>query len=471
MDNKEFLSNHNERLNINNTMINTISSLIHRLPDSEPDPILQDKSIEITENGITNIVADEGYDGLGNIEVITDVQNDASTTSAMYLIENGIENRDITQGYTFEDFVAQVANANAVKQMDASFNMYSGLWARGNVTFNADFDFTQCKKMYIEYEFPATDLISSMHQYMDVTVRLLDQAGETLTAVQIVGGRTVNRTTVEIPLDDINQVGKVFFSSSNLSGTNRDGNSSYSEAYPVRFFNVWFDVIDAAPVLQDKIIDVTENGTIIVTPDSDYDGLSSVEVNVNVESSGGGKIIPMSISFSGYKGTEQPGINNLDISNITSLYRMFVSCSNLTELNLSNWNTNDVTNTSGLVYGCTNLKNLDLSNWNTSNVTDMKQMFYACRQLKELDLSSFDTGKVTDMSEMFCDCGSLTKLDIRNFNFSNVTSSTNIFGSQNYPNTWVPASCEIIVKDDTAKAWVLARSRSGFTNVKTVAEL
>ena len=40
MDNKEFLLNHNERLNINNTMISAISSLIHRLPEPKPDPVL-----------------------------------------------------------------------------------------------------------------------------------------------------------------------------------------------------------------------------------------------------------------------------------------------------------------------------------------------------------------------------------------------------------------------------------------------
>lgn len=36
-------------------------------------PILQDKSIEITENGTTNIVADSGYDGLNNVEVTTNI--------------------------------------------------------------------------------------------------------------------------------------------------------------------------------------------------------------------------------------------------------------------------------------------------------------------------------------------------------------------------------------------------------------
>lgn len=36
-------------------------------------PTLQDKSIEIIENGTTNITADEGFEGLGNVEVNTNV--------------------------------------------------------------------------------------------------------------------------------------------------------------------------------------------------------------------------------------------------------------------------------------------------------------------------------------------------------------------------------------------------------------
>ena len=43
-----------------------------------------------------------------------------------------------------------------------------------------------------------------------------------------------------------------------------------------------------APSLQSKSITYTANGTATITPDDGYDGLSSVDVTVNVASGGGG---------------------------------------------------------------------------------------------------------------------------------------------------------------------------------------
>ena len=134
-----------------------------------------------------------------------------------------------------------------------------------------------------------------------------------------------------------------------------------------------------------------------------------------------------------------------------------------TQIDVSGLKSSNVKYMQYMFQGCSKVTNLDLSHFITSNVTDMSYMFKSCSSLTELDLSNFVTTNVTNMSQMFYGCSKLTSLDIRNFDFTKVTSYSNMFNN-------VPANCEIIVKDETAKEWVLAR-RSDFTNVKTVAEL
>ena len=166
-----------------------------------------------------------------------------------------------------------------------------------------------------------------------------------------------------------------------------------------------------------------------------------------------------SSSFPGWRDVllSFPKIKNTGTSTDYMFYNL--PCTNI---DLSLFDTSKVTTMSNMFAYCNKLSSLDVSNFNTSNVTDMRGMFDECSVLTSLDLSNFNTSNVTDMSMMFQSCNSLRYLDIRNFDFTKVTSYSSMFDG-------VQANCEIIVKDDTAKQWVLAK-RSDFTNVKTVAE-
>lgn len=221
--------------------------------------------------------------------------------------------------------------------------------------------------------------------------------------------------------------------------------------------------------------------------------------------SGGGasKYKPRHISFYKYLGTDlDEELSNVDFSNITAMSGMFYGCNNLqsvnmdyikatidyskltdmdsifyeckalTSIDMTNFNTSNVTVFDWLFAYCENLTSIDVSSFDTSAATDINNAFRGCASLKRLDLSTWDTSNVTDMSYLFAGCTGLEYLDIRKFDFTNVTKQNSIFGGGSgfIKQPAVPEACEIIVKDDTAKAWVL-KQRSDFINVKTVAEL
>ena len=53
----------------------------------------------------------------------------------------------------------------------------------------------------------------------------------------------------------------------------------------------------SAPSLQSKSVTYTANGTATITPDAGYDGLSSVDVTVNVSGGGGGIIEGLTLVY------------------------------------------------------------------------------------------------------------------------------------------------------------------------------
>ena len=119
--------------------------------------------------------------------------------------------------------------------------------------------------------------------------------------------------------------------------------------------------------------------------------------------------------------------DNINTAKVTSMRRMFYSCSSLTNLDLSSFNTVKVTSMQDMLYNCSSLTNLNLSSFNTAKVTSMQQMFCQCSSLTNLNLSSFNTAKVTTMYGMFDGCSSLISLDLSDFNTVNATDMNYMF--------------------------------------------
>jgi len=96
------------------------------------------------------------------------------------------------------------------------------------------------------------------------------------------------------------------------------------------------------------------------------------------------------------------GIEYLNTSEVTNMWRMFGWCSELTSLDLSHFNTSKVTSMAYMFYRCTGLTSLDLSSFNTTNVTDMSAMFYYCSNLTTIYASEgWSTEAVTNSTQMF----------------------------------------------------------------------
>ena len=117
----------------------------------------------------------------------------------------------------------------------------------------------------------------------------------------------------------------------------------------------------------------------------------------------------------------------LHTENITNMSEMFLNCSSLTKLDLSNFDTDMVENMNSIFEGCGTLITLDLTFLNTSNVTNMTDMFWKCQSLTSIDVSSFNTSKVEYMAYMFNDCKSILTLYLSSFDVRNVKEMDRMF--------------------------------------------
>lgn len=169
----------------------------------------------------------------------------------------------------------------------------------------------------------------------------------------------------------------------------------------------------------------TENGQYrIATPDG-YDGISDVNLTVNVPEKTTFNFNQLDNVTFHTNGTTLD-LTGLDTSTFTSMRNMFYYCEKITTIDVSHFDTSNVRNMSGMFSVCDMLTSLDVSHFNTSKVTDMSNMF-ANTGLKALDLTTFDTSNVNNMERMFYNSNRLESLNVYNFNTAKVTDMGGMF--------------------------------------------
>ena len=216
--------------------------------------------------------------------------------------------------------------------------------------------------------------------------------------------------------------------------------------------------VNVQPTLQNKNITITENGTIDVTADSGYDGLSQVNIGVNIPN------YAPDWSVIGYEDTPQTIIDGFNYAkqvqdnwnpNVTSLNGKFQKDTNLLVLpmvdtsNVTNFN-NFCADARHLIYmplidtskaktlqnafsgvaiidfqaldtsNCTNFNSAFSNNKSlkhfktidTSNGTNFINMFKDSEQLQDVDL--LDLSSATNLQNMFQNCSQLTDYSLNN---------------------------------------------------------
>lgn len=184
-----------------------------------------------------------------------------------------------------------------------------------------------------------------------------------------------------------------------------------------------------------KTIAISHNGNPVNMPDTNLSYLfaSTKLTHIDLANLHTGRITGLHRTFfdNGELQTIK-GIENWDVSTVTSLEELFSQCYVLVDLpNLSSWNTSKVTNMDYVFNGLKIVPDKDfgfLSKWKTDNVTTMDSMLAQCYELRSVEpLKNWNTAKVTIMKDMFYAADIRDLSPLANWNVKNVTNMQQMF--------------------------------------------
>ena len=120
-------------------------------------------------------------------------------------------------------------------------------------------------------------------------------------------------------------------------------------------------------------------------------------------------------------------VSNFNTSLVTDMSYMFKGCNIDGKLNLDGFVKSNVTNINSILNDCTaNL--IDVSNWDLSGITALTRTFLTCENITTLDLSSWrNTSSLRTLDYVFGNNTKLDTLNISNWDLSNVTTLNIVF--------------------------------------------
>lgn len=238
MNNKETLQSYNNKLIQNNEDLQTVIDMINNLPEA-------------------------GEGGTPEIK-----------PRYIHLIKDGVEQVATTGGYTLASIYGGTG-INKVFQGDGFLGVVSYIWSTWTMTFANKFDLTEYPLLYIEYAYPKTTT-----PYAKANVVFGVYRVDTKQEYLLINKTGVKDRTIDVL--DFSQDGAVEQLQVRF-GNSFDSGSDYTE-YPIQIFNLYLGNPNAN--VQDKMVEINENGTTLITPSEGYRALNSVEIVTNVSSSG-----------------------------------------------------------------------------------------------------------------------------------------------------------------------------------------
>ncbi len=88
-------------------------------------------------------------------------------------------------------------------------------------------------------------------------------------------------------------------------------------------------------------------------------------------------------------------------NNINKTTCMFLTCPNITEVDLSNFDSSQVTNIHAMFFGCSSLISVNLPNFYVLNDKLNTRMFYKCPSLEYINIENFDLDDISNYDGMF----------------------------------------------------------------------